>query len=777
MIKYCFKLAFRNFKGNILFSILNIVGISSSLCVALFIFIYVGQELGIDSHEGKADNIFRVELKKPSIPYFTLKDIKAKIPEVEDVCVLDPYYHAKSYLCTETFHFSARCLGVDKNFFDFIPFRLLKGNPKEVFSNFNSIVLTESCAKKLLGSKDDLGQIIYLKKLSSEKKVAYILSGIVEDFTNQTSLNADVLFLNNISRYDRRAFFPSFTSLARLSPGANIKKVSQKLVTELNRHLIMGANSNNYINSFDVNFLPYSDIYFKGKGDVFRSGDKQTVNTLLGIALIILIIGGLNYIVLSVSMISKRYRSIGVYKTLGATPRLLFKQNIVETFIIMIFSLLLVYMLIFLLLPIVNSWLPSYDAIIINRQNIWILFLAVPIAFFYALIVGCYPSIVLAKIQPVKALQGKLSFGKTTLNLKRYMISAQFGLSIILLFSTFIFFNQVKFIEKRPLGYHSEDVVYFYNSSSFRKKFDVIINEIKKSPFVNEIAFANYIPGKFYGKTTLRINNSMTWLRLNLVDEEFVKTFGLEIVKGRDFVRGDYLNSTGSAIINEKLLKLFPDENPIGKKIGNYKVVGVVKDFCDRKPNRPIDPVVLVAKKKKNELSRCVIRFKKGKLLEGYKDVEEVCNRYISEFPITLKILRKSGSEMFLKDRLEYRLLFVFSIIAIILSCLGLFSFSVFLSEKRKKEICIRKIHGASIPQIFRLVLLYHGKMILIANIFGLTLGYFFMGFWLNQHPVHIEISWVPILYTFLVSTIVCSFTILYESCKLIFTNPLSGIS
>jgi putative ABC transport system permease protein len=794
MFKNYFKIAWRSLWKNKTSSFINITGLTAGLTCCLLMVLYMLHELSYDKFQKNGDRIARVIMEysfngsEPTKGNFTstkvLPSFKRNFPEVVDgVRMSDPDRLVKS---EDKIFNEKKFVYADSTFFSvFNSFHLVKGQPQQVLKEKNNVVLTVSAAKKYFGNIDNaVGKMLQI----GSKQDNYLITGIAEDCPTNSQIQFD--FMASFSTMDVSQedtyWEANYTTYLLLKDNASIASLQKKIGPFMKKEMEgEGAVINYYLE-------PYTWIHLHSPYDGFEPNSNITyIYIIAGIALLILAIACFTYINLSTARSLERAREVGIRKVAGAIRKQVFWQFIGESFFVTMVSILLSLIAAGLLLPAFNK-LSGRDLQLTELINPFVLIACAAIVLVISLLAGSYPALILSKFQPVKVLKGSFKNTSSGAWLRKSLIVFQFAISIFLIVSTFIIQQQLHYIQNKKLGYDREHVIIMNIDDKVIDKIQLVKTELKRNGDILAVSKANNTPVSIGGGYTVyrgdkSPNESMN-TRGNPIDDEYIPATKLEIVAGSNLSRQDIIDANQEDykknyyhyIVNETLIKMlgWNVNDAVGKKIflGNDRpgeIKAVVKDFHFASLHNPVEPLVLFPGGWGNTL---IIKTT-GKNIGGTLSyIEKVWKTLAPHRPFEYRFMDEDFQKLYQSENRTANVFSIFSGIAILLACLGLFGLSAYTIQQRMKEISIRKVLGASISNIT--LLLSNRFIILVAIAFLLAAppAWYFMNSWLQGFAYRVNISWWIFAVAAFVVMSIALITISVLAIRAALTNPVKSL-
>jgi len=801
MIKNYLKIALRNIYKNRLYTFLNIAGLAIGIACCILIFFYVQNELSYDKYHENSDNIHRI------IMDFVIQDrsvhtatttfaygpiLKDDFSEIEEICRFTGYEEKTIVQYNEITFYEEKFLWADHTLFDVFSFELIKGNPEQALVEHNTIVITENIAKKYFGNEEPLG-----KNLRVNGDNLYMVTGVMKN-TPQTS-------------HFRPDFFASFASLNLKPTGkaiqdiiGNINYYTYALLRDGTDHLVLSQKLTDHLNEkvgmivkmmggiVEVGLQPLTSIYLNSdrENELERTGDIAYLCLFSGIGLFILLIACLNFMNLATARSANRAKEVGLRKVVGAKKTQLVKQFLGESTILTFLSLVMALILVLALIPVFRN-IADKDLSAGNFINPVVLLGLLGLFVLTSLAGGSYPAFFLSSFRPVEVIQGRLKRGAKSSALRIVLVSLQFVVSIVLIIGTLIINNQLHYIRNKKLGYDKDHVITVrLRDPATQKRYEALKTEF--------LRHSNVLKASASGTAAVGVNNfsmyhaadkpanEMTMFFSQWVDEDFVDTYNIEMADGRYFSKKFPYDLKESCIINETAVrKLGWQENALEKEIEmfesstkkvKFKVVGVVKDYHFQSLHEDIQPLFLLARNPYGNFSVISVRVKPNDIQETIVFLKSKWAEFDTKYPFEYAFLDDSFDALYRSEERLGKLFSYFTVLAIIIGCLGLFGLTSFTAEQRTKEIGIRKVLGASVPNIIFMLVREFTKWVFIAALIAWPLGYYLMNSWLQNFSYRIGVG----IQTFVLATLLALFiavlTVSYQAVRAALNNPATSL-
>ena len=783
MFKNYLKIAWRNLLRNKSFSLLNILGLSIGLAVTALILLWVNYEMGFNQFHDNKDRIYEVYNKYPvdgeiwtwnSTPKVMASVIKKDYPEVEAV---SRYFYDTSFLFSkDDKRIKSTGTIVDPDFLKIFSFPLVEGNMETVFEDVNSVVITQEFAKKLFGDESAVGQIVKVDNTDSFK-----VTGILKDLPVNTEFDFEFLmpwsYLKQKGWHDENWGNNSVATYVLLKEKTNYGAFSKKIKSLRKSYDKSSPNMDTFLYPYTRSHL-YSE-FENGK----EVGGLIDFIRLFGIiAIIVLVIACINFMNLSTARSEKRAKEVGVRKAVGAHKGALIGQFLGE-------SVLISFLAAILALVIVLITLPSFSELIneelsIEWGNPWFWGIVLGVILVTGILAGSYPALYLSAFKPSAVLKGTFQKINTLITPRKVLVVAQFSVAIILITATIVVKEQINNVQNRQLGYNKNNLVYIEMEGDAEEKYNLIKAELLKSGTAASVSKTNSPITESWSNTwgfewKGKDEENKTLVHRLVADDAVVETMGLKLVTGRDFNLKEYPTDSTAAILNEAAVKLMGFENPIGEIVKDngvdWRIVGVVEDFVFNSPFQKIDPMVF-------EGARAWFNFihikfnSENKTSENLASAEAIFKKYNPEYPFNYQFVDADYAERFSEEQRTEKLASLFTLLTILISCLGLFGLASYMAENRIKEIGIRKVLGASVQSITTLLSKDFLKLVVISLLIAIPVSWYFMDKWLEEFAYRITVSWWVFALSGILALAIALITVSYQSIKAARLNPVKSL-
>jgi putative ABC transport system permease protein len=813
MIKNYFKVAWRNITGNKVFSFINIFGLSIGLTCCMLIALFIYNEMSYDTYHKNGDRIyllgtdFMMEGKSEPAANTSAplgKTMQIDFPEIEAQTRLVQLFTDDKTLLkyadktgnSKTFYETKGYLA-DSNFFKILTYDFKEGNAQTALMAPNSIVINEEIAGKLFGKESALDKVLHVSS-NTNGDHELVIKGVFKPssipshidarfFMSMRSGGIDRMANNNPSMLNNNMFY----TYLLLKQGTDAQKLKAKFPAFIQRHLAEELKAQGRKRAYVLAEL--KDIYLRaGLSKSLTSGGSLTSLYVLGsIAVLTLLIACINFMNLSTSNSSKRASEVGVRKVLGAEKNSLLWQFLGESMLMAGIALLFGILLTALLLPLfekvsgktismsLRQYAPLYGAFIL-------------LAVVTGLLAGSYPAFYLSAFKPIQVLKGKFKNSLAAVSLRKGMVVFQFVISIALIVASVIIANQMKYMRSKDLGFTKEQqIILPLRSATAKSIFLPLKNEALKMPGVKSVGASMYYPGIFNPTDWMVYKEGKTKdqskrMYINFVDYDFLKTIGIQPKEGRLFSDQFPSDTLDRFVVNEQAIKEFgwpSAKAAVGSWIGfepadsQYRltIVGVVKDFHFKDFHAPIEPYGFLLNTS-NRFNYIIANARGGDISGTLKSMESTWHKLNPNEPFEYSFLDDDFQKNFEAENKQARLINYFTLIAIIISCLGLFGLATFSAEQRTKEIGVRKVLGASVGSIVTLLSKDFLKLVGVAVVIACPLAWFAMDKWLQNFVYRTTVSWQVFALTILLAVIVAVLTISFQAIKAAIANPVKSL-
>ncbi len=791
MFKNYFKTTFRNLWKNKGYSFLNIFGLAIGIACAGFIFLWVEDELGWDQFNTKKDRLYFIQENQKydtyvatfgSTPAPMAPAMQQEIPGIANTCRIIGYNTKLITIGNKSMYAFPNY--ADASLFSMFTFPFVQGNARTAFTQLYSMVVTESTAKKFFGDEKN----VVGKTVRVDNKQDYVISGVIKDIPKNSTVQFEWVAPFQIW-YDENKSWAQEWGNNDLSTYVELKpNVSAASVNKILYNFIQQRESKSIARPF---LWSAHDWHLRGEFDngVQTGGGRITYVHLFSIiAWIILLIACINFMNLSTARSEKRAREVGVRKVLGSGKRMLIFQFIGEAIFMAALSAVVAVIIMALLLPAFN--LLVQKNLVLDLGNPLHLAALLAITLICGLFAGSYPSLYLSSFNPVFVLKGLKMKGSSAAIIRKGLVILQFSISIILIISTIIIYQQIEHVKSRSLGFNKNNLLQVDMNNEMTKNYDAVRQDLLNTGLVENLAISNY--NTLYGGNNTgslvwegKKSNNEVLISTRYVSPGYMKTSGIKILEGRDLVETDSVQSKKiNVLITQSLEKLMGDNTAVSKTLhwnGDtsgtvVNIVGVVNDYVYGDMYGKPDPVMFFCVNRP-DASNMYVRIKPNTNVEtAIMQIGAVIKKDNPSYPFTYHFVDDQFNQMFQNEQLISKLSRVFATLAIIISCLGLFGLAAYTAERRTKEIGIRKVLGAGITNITTLLSKDFLQLVVISCIVAFPVAWWMMSNWLHNYKYRIEISWWIFLAAGLSAILIALITISFQSIKAAMANPVKSL-
>ena len=785
MIKNYLKTAFRSLLKNKGFTFINVFGLALGLATCLLIVFYVVDEMSYDRYNTRYGDIYRVntDLKYGgAVTSFAIAappvgDAMAKeFPEVERSTRLALAFNLRFKKGNEIIQ-EDQTLYCDPNIFDVFTLPMIAGDPKTALKDPNNVVISEKAAKKYFNSTDVIGKT--LTTVNNDGNRTYKITGVIKDIPGQSHFKADFLFGLDANQGKGWNGF-TFNTYILLKPGADPKRLEAKFDGLLRRHIDTKdfnyskfAAHGNYIR---LSLTRLKDIHLTSnrQRELGANGDIQYVYIFSAIAIFIMVLACINFMNLSTARSANRAREVGVRKVLGSSRTHLVAQFLAESLIVTLAAAIIAVVIAWVLLPFFNQ--VSGKELSISLQTFtWLLPALLVIVVVVGILAGAYPAFFLSAFQPVHVLKGKLSAGFKGSKLRSFLVVFQFAISIFLIIGTLVVYNQLNYIRNKDLGFNRNQVLIVKNVTTLKDP-KILKQEIKQIPGVVNATLTSFLPtgilrfpNVFDSRQTKSIQGEF-WT----VDEDYISTMGMKLASGRNF-SNQLATDSSAMIVNETAAKMLGYHGDPSERINTkYHIIGVVKDFNFSSLRDNVTPLVMVMAP--DWMASLSIKVNTGNLPAVMSRIESAWKQLSPNQHFEYSFMDEDFNAMYANEQRMGKLFIIFTTLAIVIACLGLFGLAAYAAEQRNREIGIRKVLGASVSNLVTMLSGDFIKLVFISILISSPLAWLVMQKWLQGYAYREQIHWWFFAVTALGALLIAFVTISFQSIKAAIANPIKAL-
>ena len=779
MLRHNLILTFRSFQRYKSTFLINLIGLSSGLACALLIFLWVQDELSVDAFHAKDSQLHRVMQHRTQdgkrvtstwVPGLVAQTLTEEMPEVEYAV---PAFGLDQYtLSLDDKDVQAAGQYVGKDFFKLFSYPLRQGNVDQVLADRNGMVISETLALKLFRTTEN----VVGKTVEWQHEESYQITGVFADIPRYSSVQFDFVLSFDILLEDEEWATRWQTSwpetYALLAPEADVSLLNEKIADLVKR------KTNGEVTHRTLFVAPYSQYYLYGNYENGQpaGGRIDYVRLFSVVALFILLIACINFMNLSTAKASRRLKEVGIKKSVGAARSTLVFQHLGESTLMAMLSLLLAVGLVLLLLPRFNQVAGKQLSLSLDTSLI-LSFLGITLV--TGLMAGSYPALYLSKFDPVKILKGTLNRSVGELWTRKGLVVLQFTLSIILIVSVFIVYQQIEFVQNKNLGYDRDNVIYFDRAGWEGGQLATFLSEARQVPGVQSAAsighdMTGHIASSYNVQWPGKDPDDRTEFEMMPVSHDMLELLAIELKEGRTFSR-KFSTDTAAVIFNEAAIEHIGFDQPIGAVVAwgeeDREIIGIAKNFHFESFREEVKPTIFWLDPQRTW--SIAVKIEAGKEAATIAQLQLLYRTFYPGFPFDYKFLDQEYQDLYIAEQRVSTLSKYFAGLAILISCLGLFGLAAFTAERRLKEIGIRKALGASSVSIIRLLSGDFTKMVLIAIIIALPLSYLVAQRWLQDFAFHVELRWWYFAGAGLMALLIAWFTVGLQTVRAARVNPV----
>lgn len=795
MFKYYFKAALKGLNKNKGFTAINIVGLSIGIAACLLIVLYVVNELSYDKYNINGNRIYRItenarlngnenswaSTEKP------LKEALTSLPEIEKTTRLIP--KTSLFITPQKFFVKKGNTSIEEknvvfaesSLFDVFTLPMIEGNPSSSLSEPNSVVITESTARKYFNQVNVVGKTITINDSN-----VYKITGVIKDIPSKSHFNYD-FFLSYSSIPESRSDSWGYSGIHNyvlVKPGADIHKLETEIrAIEIKNYPPSMTEGGNYLN---IVLTPLFDIHLKStsQGELNPGGNIQYIYIFSAIALFILLIACVNFINLSTARSANRSKEVGIRKVLGSSRKMLIAQFLSESMLVTFISAIIALTLVWMILPVFNQ-IADTNINLTTASLSWFVPTLAGVVLIIGLIAGAYPAFYLSAFKPILVLKGKLASGFKRSFLRGFLVVFQFSISIFLIIGTLVIYKQLSFIHNKDLGFTRSQMLVIKNTNLLGDQAKIFKQNLKQLPGIEDVTMSTYLPtGKERNMTglfpELPIDIKQDVLsEFWTVDEDYLKTLNIQLIAGRNF-SNQMASDSSALIVNEAFQKKFGFKDALNKTVYRdsygiqpYHIIGVVKDFNFSSLRDNIKPLALVfgvdngaitAKVKTTNLPVLMSRIE-----NKWKDIS-------ANQQFNYSFMNDDFDATYRSEQHVQQIFFSFTVLAILIACLGLFGLAAYAAEQRNKEIAIRKVIGANTSNIIKILFSDFIKLVGISILIASPIGWYAMNKWLEDFAYRINISWMIFFIAGALAIVIALITISFHAIKAAVANPVKNL-
>ncbi|SFD80974.1 ABC transporter permease [Spirosoma endophyticum] len=771
MLTNYLKIAWRSLLRNRLLSLINIAGLSLGLACSLVIGLWVADELNFNKGYTDADRIYFVRLTDGTntgeiMPGPLAEALKKDVPEVDKATRFTVW--SNDFLLKAGQRFTKKVgIYATEDFFDIFQYPVLQGNPRTAIQSPNAIIITRTVAQTFFRTVDAVGRTL---QLNNDKY--YQVGAVIENVPRNSSVQFDWLVNFKVAEEDWMKGWGSnsFLTYIKLKPNTTQTQAEASMKGLMKRYRPESAE-------FPV-LQPIGDTYLYGNYANGKpvGGRISYVHTFSLVSLLILLIACVNFTNLATARSSLRAKEVGIRKVVGAGRLALAGQFMGESILLNALSAALAVGLVVISLPTVNQMVDKQLFIDFTAPGVWLGLLVLVIT--TSLVAGAYPALFLSAMQPVRVLKGVLGSAPAGAFFRKSLVVFQFSLSLFLIVGMLIIGRQMNYVRTKQLGLNREDLLHVPVEGELRPKLETFRQELQRSNTIQSVTTAGELPiqigstgGLNWAGKDPKLDGTVSTMKVGL---DFTRTLGVHLVDGRDFKAAD----TSNYIVNESTVRMMKLKNPVGAEVdfqrGKGRIIGVMQDFHISSFHAPIRPLVLSYYPKWTNYF--LIKTRPGQTDKAIQVIEQTAKKLNPGYPFTYHFVNEEYEKLYRSETLVNTLINYFGLLAILISCLGLFGLATFTAEQRTKEIGVRKVLGASVVSIVSLLSKDFLKLVLVAIVIASPLAWYSMQQWLQNFAYKIDIEWWVFALSGMLAVGIALLTVSFQSVKAALMNPVKSL-
>ncbi len=806
MFKNYIKTAWRNLINSKVYSFLNILGLATGLACFLLIALYVKDEMSYDRFYPNAERIYRInsdirfggaDMHMPVTSDMMGQLLKKDYPQVEQYTRIYTFDGDKLIKKGNEYIDESKVANVDSTFFNVFQMPVISGNTKHALDDPNTVVLTESSAKKYFGTTDVVGKVIETK----DDKNPYKITAVIKDFPENAHFRFDFLFsMRNVDYPWGKLTSHNFYTYLLLKKGTDYKAFEKNFTAYIERYVLPEAKKYMNINSMAefekagnklvYSLIPLTDIHLHSdrQFELSPSGNIQYVYIFSAVALFILLIACINFMNLTTARSANRAKEVGIRKVLGTERKFLIFQFLTESTLMALLSVTIAVIAVYFVLPLFNDVANKQMALTsLFSPKILPLLIALPVV--VGLLAGSYPAFFLSSFRPIEVLKGKLKLGSKSGGLRSILVVFQFATSIILIIGTIVVYKQLHYIQTKDIGFNKNQVLVIDGTGNLGNNVQAFKNEVLNMPGVISGTLSSFLPvtnssrsDNTWSKDAVSSTTNSLDMQNWKIDYDYIKTMGMKIKEGRDFSK-DFAGDSSAVIINETTAKILGYKNPIGQRIYTthygsdsmvpYTIVGVVKNFNYQTLHHQVGPLAFTLN---NNPYTASFKINTSNIQGLITQIRSKWKSMSSGIPFSYRFLNESFNEMYRAEQRAGTIALIFSVLAIFIACLGLFGLATFIAEQRTKEIGIRKVLGASVQGIVSMLSKDFLKLVTIAFVIAVPVAWYAMNVWLRSFAYRISLSWWIFIAAGVAAFSIAFVTVSFQAIKAAIANPVESL-
>lgn len=791
MLRNYLTIALRNFWRNKTFSAINMLGLALGLTCSLLIFLWVRDEVSVDRYHANGPHLYQLmwrefsdgkRLATAATPGIIALEMPKKFPEIVHAASFTDRKVRMTFTVGDKMN---KALGdwAGTDWFRMFSVPLLVGSPEAALKMPNSLAISRKLAENYFGSP----QAAMGKAIRIDNQEDYLVTAVFENLPPNTSFTYDFLlpwedFLKR-NPWARDWRNPGSRAFVQLRPDANVVAFEAKI-----KHFLRGYHQGidpKNLNRFYIELFvqPYEEVYLRAEtenGEI-SGGRIGYIQLLSVVSVFILLIACINFMNLSTARSAKRAKEVGIRKVVGANRSRLIGQFMGEALLLTLVAVVVALWLTMLLLPAFNQLTGKMTAIPFAEPDFLLALVGVVLA--TGLVAGSYPALFLSSLQPVRVLKGSLKFRPGATLFRQGLVVVQFVISMLLIIGTLVIYRQVNYIMTKNLGFDRENLIYVPLEGDLLPKYATLKQELEGMPGIQGVARIDYHPSDISSSTsyidwTGKDPNASSYFAQVSVGYDMAKVLKVKMVDSRDF-SPDFATDSVGYVINERAAQQIGYQNPIGESLTFWgkpgKIIGVVQDFHFQSFHEPIKPLIMWFGENR-AFGNLLVRTQPGQTKQALSSLEALCKQFNPKVPFTYSFADAEYRHMYQSEQVVGKLATYFAVLAIFIACLGLFGLASFTAEQRIKEIGIRKVLGASVTSIVRLLSKDFLRLVLIAILISSPVAWWAMSKWLQNYQYRIEMAWWVFALAGLLAVGIALLTISFQSIKAALMNPVKSL-
>ena len=793
MIQNYLKIALRNLLRNKVYSFINIAGLAVGMAVAMLIGLWIYDEVSANKHFKNYETLYQVKMHQTfdghrgtqdALPFPMGEELKTKYPDFKAVAMSD--WGGEHSLVLGNKKIIKKGHFMSEEAIDMFSIKVSQGD-KNPLHDPHSIVLTEETAKAFFGNDNPIGKVLRMDNVIDLKVTA-----VVAKQPHNSNLSFEILIPFSLEEimYDYVKLYHknnwgnnSWLVYAQLRPDADPAKINAKI-----KNVVLAHNPDRPLMKTivkpEVIIHPMSKwrLYSNFEDGINVGGFIKYVRLFGILGLLVLVIACINFMNLSTARSEKRAKEVGIRKAVGSVRGQLIGQFLSESLLISFFAFIFALLLVSLLLPFFNTLTEKEMSLELSNPLFWGIMIAFTLL--TGLLSGSYPAFYLSAFNPVRVLKGNLHVGKSGSLPRKILVVTQFACSVVLMIGTIIIYQQIQHGKNRPMGFDNKGLISVQTSTDLEKNFDALQNDLVSSGAVTSICKSSSQPSEINSN-----NGGWEWTGMKPDDKnvnfstiatsyDYIKTIGIKLSAGRDFSK-EYASDSSGVILNQAAVKRMGLKDPVGQSLKwndrTWRVVGVIPDIQMESPFRPISPLTIVFI---NSWVNCLCVRMNPKISasEAIKKMKPIFEKYNPGFPFDYKFADEQYAKKFNYEELIGNLAAIVALLAIFISCLGLFGLASFMAEQRTKEIGVRKVLGASVFNLWQLLSKDFVTLVLIACAIAVPIAYYGMNEWLKDYEYKISIGAGVFILVVVLAIVITLLTVSYQAIRAALANPVKSL-